>query len=110
MADPNQEIEQDSKPETVEDSRREFLKRYGKYAAVTPVALTSLMAPGKASAACSQTALVSCTTTCRPNCRALNPISSGMRPAEIRQVIAARAQCIRRCISACFTLCRRGSL
>jgi len=38
----------------VKNNRRDFLKRYGKYAAVMPVALTTLMTP-KVSVACSST-------------------------------------------------------
>ena len=33
--------------ETNNDNRREFIKKYGKYAAITPIALTTLMAPGR---------------------------------------------------------------
>lgn len=35
------------------DGRRDFLKRFGKYGAVTPVALTTLMSPGNKAAAAS---------------------------------------------------------
>jgi len=42
----DKELKASKSDNVVEDSRRDFLKRFGKYAAVTPVALTTLMSPG----------------------------------------------------------------
>ena len=54
----------------VDESRRKFLTKSGKYAVVAPVALTTLMNPAKNAAASSST----CTSSCN-NLPVINPFN-----------------------------------